>query len=61
MYKDVLRSIEGIDILPVVGLIIFFSFFSAWAWFALRSNKEYIKHMEEMPLDLEPASDNIQS
>ncbi len=61
MYKDVLRSIEGIEILPVIGLIIFFSFFAAWALFAFRSNKDYIKHMAEMPLDLEPTAENTPS
>lgn len=58
MYKDVLRSVEGIEILPIIGLIIFLGFFVAWTYFAFRSNKEYIKRMEEMPLDSGEHSSN---
>ncbi len=61
MYKNVLRSIEGIEILPIVGLLIFIVFFLLWAIAAFRSNKSYIKHMEEMPLDLDTPTEHPKS
>lgn len=51
MYKDVLRSIQGVEILPVIGLLIFVLFFASWAWVAFRSDKKYINKMKQMPLE----------
>lgn len=51
MYKEVLRSIEGIEIYPIVSLLIFFAFFVGLAaWFFL-ADKERIRQASLMPLD----------
>ena len=49
MYKNVLRSIIDIEIFPVIGLAIFMGFFVALMVYVWRMNRDYIKHMEEMP------------
>ncbi|PWJ41008.1 CcoQ/FixQ family Cbb3-type cytochrome c oxidase assembly chaperone [Sediminitomix flava] len=53
MYKDVLRSIEGVDIYPVIGIIIFFTFFLAWLFYVIKMKKESVDSYSMLPLDLE--------
>lgn len=51
MYKEVLRSISGIEIWPIVSLAIFFGFFVGlllWVWLV---DKKYIERMSKMPMD----------
>lgn len=51
MYKNVLQSIQGIEIYPVISLIIFVLFFIMmfiWLW---KMDKSYIKEMEALPLE----------
>lgn len=51
MYKEVLRSIEGIEIYPIVSLLIFFAFFVGLAaWFFL-ADKERLRRDALLPLD----------
>ncbi len=51
MYKEILRSIENIEIYPILSLIIFMLFFvGVFIWVA-RTPKDHIKHMESLPLD----------
>lgn len=58
MYKDVLRSIEGIDIFPVIGFLIFFTFFLAWSLYAFKMKKETVSEISSLPLDLEDETEN---
>ncbi len=51
MYKNVLQTIENIEIWPVISLIIFFIFFLAILIYVLKVDKNYIKMMKEMPLN----------
>ena len=57
MYKEVLSSIEGIEIYPIISLLIFFSFFvGLCAWFALADN-DRLQRLARLPLDeAEPAA-----
>jgi len=51
MYKDVLVSIEGIEIYPIIALLIFFSFFvGLCAWFVLADN-DRLQRLARLPLD----------
>lgn len=50
MYKDVLRSIDGIAIFPVISLIIFVIFFAVLIIYVLKVDKKFIKKMKDMPL-----------
>ncbi|HMQ79940.1 MAG TPA: hypothetical protein PKE39_08660 [Ignavibacteria bacterium] len=56
MYKQVLQSISGIEIYPVIALIMFFLFFLLILGWIFTLNKKYISRMENIPLD-----DNINS
>jgi hypothetical protein len=51
MYKEILRSIENIEIYPIISLIIFLSFFVGMFIWVVRTPKDHIKHMESLPFD----------
>lgn len=57
MFRDVLSRMEGIDILPLLGLFIFFTLFIAMLVWVFHLSKNYIKTMSNMPLDDEQPSD----
>lgn len=48
---NTLEQIGGVEIYPIISLVIFFSLFAAVAYLALTSKKEYIDEMKNMPLD----------
>lgn len=58
MIRDVLQSIPGISIFPVIGLIIFMAVFATvavWAFFYL--DKKHRRHMKWLPIeDQKPSS-----
>jgi cbb3-type cytochrome oxidase subunit 3 len=56
MYKAILENISGIEIWPVIGLIIFFTFFTGVLIWAFRMKNEEVNHMANLPL-----SENDQS
>jgi hypothetical protein len=51
MYKDILRSIDNIEIWPIVSLGIFFLFFIALGIWLMTVDKKYINEMKNLPLD----------
>lgn len=53
MYKNVLQSIENIEIWPVISFVIFFIFFICLLWWVFTADKLFIKKMSDMPLDTE--------
>ena len=53
MYKEVLRSIEGVEIFPVVSLLIFFAFFVAVLVWCLRADKGAMRRAAHLPLESE--------
>ena len=59
MYKQILESIQDVDIWPVISLVIFFIFFVGILIKVAFIDKKYIKKMEDMPL--EDGTDNNQS
>ena len=51
MYKDILRSIAGIDVFPVISLCLFLAVFAVvvvWTW---RLDRERLAHDARLPLD----------
>lgn len=60
MYKDVLNSIEGIELYPVISLLIFFLFFVGLFIWMVKVDKSYLKTMAQLPLDRKPTSENLQ-
>ncbi|HMO52553.1 MAG TPA: hypothetical protein PKE26_15125 [Kiritimatiellia bacterium] len=51
MIRNVLEHINGIGMLPIIGLILFFSVFVGMTWWAVRLRPAYINHMGNLPLD----------
>ena len=50
MYKEALRSIEGIQIYPLISLAIFGLFFISLIIWVIRVDKEYIAKMSNLPI-----------
>lgn len=41
----------GIEIYPIISLLIFFTFFIVLFWWVISAKKEYIKTVSNIPLD----------
>lgn len=50
-FRHYLETIAGVDIYPMISLIIFFTFFTGLAIWAVKANKEYINRSKNLPLD----------
>lgn len=62
MYKNILQSIDNIQIWPIISFVIFFLFFILLLWHVFTTDKKFINKMKQMPLDeKEPASTNLKS
>ncbi|MBK6678591.1 MAG: CcoQ/FixQ family Cbb3-type cytochrome c oxidase assembly chaperone [Ignavibacteriales bacterium] len=51
MYQNILTSIEGITVFPIISLVIFVLFFSVVIYRVVRIPNEEIKEIEKIPLD----------
>lgn len=51
MYKEILQSIEGISVYPIISLIVFILFFAIMLVWLLKVDKNYIKKMENLPFE----------
>jgi cytochrome c oxidase cbb3-type subunit IV len=51
MYKEILRSIGGIDVYPIVSLIMFVTFFAIVIARVLRMDARSVGHLASLPLD----------
>ena len=49
--KDNMATIDGIEIYPIISLLIFFSVFSAAIYWTIRVDKKKIEKLEQMPLE----------
>lgn len=54
MYKELLRSIEDIEIYPIISLVMFVLFFVGMFIWIFQVDKTYVDHMKSMPLNDEP-------
>lgn len=50
-FKYYLERITGVDVYPMVSLLLFFVFFACLTFWALRANRGYIAHMKNIPID----------
>jgi cbb3-type cytochrome oxidase subunit 3 len=50
MFKDVLQNIDGIEIFPIISLLIFFLFFISMLVWTFRLDKDFIKQSSRIPL-----------
>ncbi|MCK0109273.1 CcoQ/FixQ family Cbb3-type cytochrome c oxidase assembly chaperone [Flavobacteriaceae bacterium S0825] len=49
--KDHMESITGIEIYPIISLLIFFIFFVILFWWVISAKKDYIQNVSNIPLD----------
>ena len=49
--KNHMDSISGIEIYPIISLLIFFIFFVALFYWVVTAKKEYITTVSNLPLD----------
>lgn len=48
--KEHMSTIEGIEIFPLISLIIFVLFFTGLIWWVFRADKKKMKDMSNYPL-----------
>lgn len=51
MIKEILNSISGVAIWPIMALFVFLALFIAVIVWAARLDKKFIKKMEQLPLE----------
>ena len=51
MISKYLSSIDGVEIFPIIVLLLFFSIFMGLIIWIIRIDKKYVTKMENMPLD----------
>lgn len=56
--KDAMAS-TGIEIYPIISLLIFVIFFAVLIVYTLRMSKKHIQHLEEIPLKEDDEIDTI--
>lgn len=49
--KNYMDSIAGIEIFPIISLLIFFTFFVGLFYWVFTAKKDYINEVSDMPLD----------
>ena len=49
--KGHMETIDGIEVYPMISLLIFFIFFVALFWWVFTAKKDYIKEVSNIPLD----------
>lgn len=49
--KHHMTEIDGIEIYPIISLIIFFLFFTALTWWVVTSKKDYLDKVSQIPFE----------
>lgn len=49
--KGHMETISGIEIYPIISLLIFFIFFVILFWWVFTAKKDYIQNVSNIPLD----------
>lgn len=58
MYKNVLENILGIEIYPVISLMVFVLFFIVLIIWTVKVNKNYLNKMSLLPLENDGLENN---
>ena len=48
---NTMEKIDGVEIYPIVSLLLFFTFFILVGYLVLKTDKDYIEEMSNLPLD----------
>lgn len=51
MYKQILEGVKGIELYPILSMLIFIGFFVVLGIWVFKARKSYIKKMSRMPLE----------
>lgn len=51
MYGDILRGIAGVEIFPVLSLVIFVAFFTIVLVRVVRMKRSRVEHLSRLPLE----------
>jgi cbb3-type cytochrome oxidase subunit 3 len=51
MFKHYFEQVEGIATMPLISLVIFFTFFLGLTVWVLRANKQYLGEVAALPLE----------
>ncbi|MBW2962075.1 CcoQ/FixQ family Cbb3-type cytochrome c oxidase assembly chaperone [Mesonia aestuariivivens] len=54
--KGHMETIAGIEIYPIISLLIFFLFFVALFWWVFTAKKDYINEVSSLPLETDKDS-----
>lgn len=57
-FKNYVQTIVGVDIFPIISLLLFFTFFILMGIMVWRMSKEYAAKMSSIPLDGEDFQNN---
>lgn len=57
--KHHMAEIDGIEIYPIISLLIFFLFFTALFWWVFSSKKEYLNKVSQLPFNENNSTQNI--
>jgi len=57
MYKDVLQSIDNVQIWPIISFVIFFLFFLCLLWWVFTTDKKLIDKMKSLPIEGSSSND----
>lgn len=49
--KGHMASMDGVEIYPIISLLIFFTFFVGLFWWVYTTKKDYIKEVSKLPFD----------
>lgn len=49
--KKHMESMDGVEIYPIISLLIFFIFFVGLTYWVFTAKKDYIKEVSNLPLD----------
>ncbi|UOQ51143.1 hypothetical protein [Hymenobacter cellulosivorans] len=61
MHKNVLQSIAGIEIYPLISLAIFFLFFLGLLAYVVLANRRHITTMSQLPLAADTYDETLYS
>lgn len=59
MYKNVLQSIENIQVWPVISFVIFFVFFLCLLLWVFTTDKKFIERMKNLPVEEEKSKSGL--
>ncbi|MCO6499053.1 MAG: CcoQ/FixQ family Cbb3-type cytochrome c oxidase assembly chaperone [Vicingus serpentipes] len=49
--KHTMETIDGIALFPIISFVIFFSFFIGLLYWVFKTDKSYVNHLENLPLE----------